>query len=99
MSKHKGISPAEEGWSIANDNEMYLVAALICIVLTHPFNGSHIVLLWFHVMMMLRFLPGIPAFAPPPPLLLFALNLPSRLAATSDQSMVNGNSLLLHHGI
>jgi hypothetical protein len=28
-----GISPAEEGWTVANDNEMYLVAALTCNVL------------------------------------------------------------------
>jgi hypothetical protein len=30
-----GISPAEEGWTVANDNEMYLVAALTCNVLQH----------------------------------------------------------------
>jgi hypothetical protein len=27
-SEHIGISPAEEGWTVANDNERYLVAAL-----------------------------------------------------------------------
>jgi hypothetical protein len=27
-----GISPAEEGWTVANNNEMYLVAALACSV-------------------------------------------------------------------
>jgi hypothetical protein len=32
-SEHIGISPAEEGWTVANDNEMYLVAALTCNVL------------------------------------------------------------------
>jgi hypothetical protein len=32
-SEHTGISPAEEGWTVANDNEMYLVAALTCNVL------------------------------------------------------------------
>jgi hypothetical protein len=32
-SEHIGISPAEEGWSIANDIEMYPVAALTCNVL------------------------------------------------------------------
>jgi hypothetical protein len=26
-SEHMGISPAEEGWTVANDNEMYLVVA------------------------------------------------------------------------
>jgi hypothetical protein len=36
-SEHIGISPAEEGWTVANDNEMYLVAALTCNVLQqHP---------------------------------------------------------------
>jgi hypothetical protein len=30
-----GISPAEEGWTVANDHEMYLVAALNCNVLQH----------------------------------------------------------------
>jgi hypothetical protein len=41
-------------------------------------------LLWFCVMVMLRFLSCAPvflAFPLPPPLLLFALNLPCRLAA------------------
>jgi hypothetical protein len=32
-SEHLGISPAEEGWTVANDDEMYFVAALTCIVL------------------------------------------------------------------
>jgi hypothetical protein len=32
-SEHIGISPAEEGWTVANDNEMFLVAALTCNVL------------------------------------------------------------------
>jgi hypothetical protein len=35
-SEHIGISPAEEGWTVANDNEMYLVAALTCNVLQQP---------------------------------------------------------------
>jgi hypothetical protein len=30
-----GISPAEEGWTVANDHEMYLVAAPTCNVLQH----------------------------------------------------------------
>jgi hypothetical protein len=34
-SDHIGISPAEEGWTVATDNEMYLVAALTCDVLHH----------------------------------------------------------------
>jgi hypothetical protein len=32
-SEHVGISPAEEGWTVANGNEMYIVAALTCDVL------------------------------------------------------------------
>jgi hypothetical protein len=34
-SEHIGISPAEEGRTVANDNERYLVAALTCNVLQH----------------------------------------------------------------
>jgi hypothetical protein len=34
-SQHIGINPAEEGWTVANENEMYLVAALTCNVLQH----------------------------------------------------------------
>jgi hypothetical protein len=36
-SEHKGISPAEEGWTVAKDNEM-LVAALTCHVLQHEYG-------------------------------------------------------------
>jgi hypothetical protein len=32
-SEHIGISTAEEGWTVANGTEMYLVAALSCNVL------------------------------------------------------------------
>jgi hypothetical protein len=32
-SEHIGISPAEEGWTVAIDDETYLVAALTCNVL------------------------------------------------------------------
>jgi hypothetical protein len=51
-------------------------------------------------LVMLRFLSRAPvflAFPPPPPLLLFALNLPCRLAATADAltGMVNSGLLLL----
>jgi hypothetical protein len=51
------------------------------------FGVSHTVLLWFCVMVMLRFLSCASvflAFPPPPPLLLFALNLPCRLMAVAD---------------
>jgi hypothetical protein len=34
-SEHMGIIPAEEGWTVAHDNEMYLVSALMCNVLQH----------------------------------------------------------------
>jgi hypothetical protein len=43
-SEHIGISSAEEGWTVATDNEMYLVAALTCHVLQHcghPHNGQN----------------------------------------------------------
>jgi hypothetical protein len=68
------------------------------------FRVSHTVLLWFYVMAMLRFLssgscaPVFLAFPPPPPLLLilFALNLPCRLAAVVNAllGMVNFDLLL-----
>jgi hypothetical protein len=34
-SEHMGISPAEAGWTVANDNKTYLVAALTGNVLQH----------------------------------------------------------------
>jgi hypothetical protein len=57
-------------------------------------------MLWFRVMVMLMFLSRAPvflAFPPPPPLLLFALNLPCRLAAAADalSGMVDSDLLLL----
>jgi hypothetical protein len=33
MPEHTGLSPAEEGWTVANDNETCLVVALNCNVL------------------------------------------------------------------
>jgi hypothetical protein len=33
IHEHIGISPAEEGWTVANDNETCLVVALNCNVL------------------------------------------------------------------
>jgi hypothetical protein len=64
------------------------------------FRVSHTVLLWFCVMAMLWFLSRAPvflAFPPPPPLLLFALNLPCRLAAVADAllGMVNSDLFFL----
>jgi hypothetical protein len=35
MPEHIGLSPAEEGWTVANDNETCLVVALNCNVLQH----------------------------------------------------------------
>jgi hypothetical protein len=62
------------------------------------FGVSHTVLLWFCTMMMLRFLsraPAFLAFPPPPPLQLFALDLPCRLAAVADALLGMVNSDLL----
>jgi hypothetical protein len=65
-----------------------------------PIPRSHTVLLWFCVMAMLKFLSRalvFLAFPPPPPLLLFALNLPCRLAAVADAllGMINFDLLFL----
>jgi hypothetical protein len=64
-------------------------------------NTFSAVLLCFRVMVMLRFFSRAPvflAFPPPPPILLFALNLPRRLAAAALLGMVNTDllPLLLH---
>jgi hypothetical protein len=53
-------------------------------------------------MVMLRFLslnPVVLAFPPPPPLLLFARNLPCRLAADALSGMVNSDLLFLHRTV
>jgi hypothetical protein len=55
-------------------------------------------LLWFHVLAMLSFLSRTPvflAFPLPSPLLVFALNLPCRLAAVVDALSGTLNSELL----
>jgi hypothetical protein len=64
------------------------------------FRVSRAVLLWFRVMVMPRFLSRAlvcRAFPPPPPFLLFALNLTRRLTAAADalSGMVNTDLLLL----
>jgi hypothetical protein len=41
-SQHIGINPAEEGWTVANENEMYLVAALTCNVLQHSCGSGSV---------------------------------------------------------
>jgi hypothetical protein len=58
------------------------------------------VLLWFRVMVMLRFLSRTAVFLAFPPLLLFALNQPCRLAAAADAlwGMVSSDLLLLCYG-
>jgi hypothetical protein len=79
---------------------MLLLPRLPTVMTKFSFHVSHIGLLWFCVMVMLRFLSHATvflAFTPPPPLLLFALNLPLRLAAVADalSGMVNSDVLLL----
>jgi hypothetical protein len=64
------------------------------------FRTSHTVLLWFCVIVMLRFLSRalvFLAFPPPPTLILFARNLPCRLAAVADALLgtINSDMLLL----
>jgi hypothetical protein len=64
-----------------------LLPRLLAVMMKFPFHLSHIILLWFHDVVMLRLLPCAPAFlafAPPLPLRLFALNLTRRLAAAAD---------------
>jgi hypothetical protein len=39
-SEHVGISRAEEGWTVANDNGMYLVVALTCNVRQQVSEGK-----------------------------------------------------------
>jgi hypothetical protein len=77
-----------------------LLPCLPTVLTKFSFCVSHTVLLWFCVMVMLRFLSPAPvflAFPPPPSLLLFALNLPCELAALADAllGMVNSDLLLL----
>jgi hypothetical protein len=77
---------------------MLLLPCLPTVMLKFPFCISHTVLLWFRVMVMLRLFSRAPvflAFPPPPPLLLFALNLPCRLAAAALSVMVHSDLLLL----
>jgi hypothetical protein len=66
------------------------------VTMTFPFYVSHMFLLWFHIMVMLLFLPCDPAFlafAIPLPLLFFALRLAA--AANARLGMVNTDLLLL----
>jgi hypothetical protein len=55
-----------------------LLPCLPTVIMKFLFHGSHNVLLWFHVMVMLRFhscSPAFLAFAPPPPLILSAVRV------------------------
>jgi hypothetical protein len=77
-----------------------LFSRLLTVMTNFSIRVSHTVLLWFWVMVMMRFLSPAPvfrAFLPPPPLLLFALNLPCSLAALANAllGMVNSDLLLL----
>jgi hypothetical protein len=66
---------------------MLLLPRLPTVMTKFSFCDSHTAPLWCCVMVVLRFLSHAPvflAFTPPPPLLLFALNLPCRLAAAAD---------------
>jgi hypothetical protein len=79
---------------------MLLLPRLPTVLTKFSFHVSRIMLLWFCVRVMLRFLSRTPVFLaipPPPPLLLFALDLPCRLAAVADTllGMVNSDLLLL----
>jgi hypothetical protein len=54
-------------------------AQFYSLMMKSSFRISHTVLLWFFVLVVLKFLPCaqvFPAFTPSPPLILFALNLP-----------------------
>jgi hypothetical protein len=77
-----------------------LLPRLPTVMMKFPFRISLTVLLWFCVMVMLRFLSCTPvflAFPPPPSLQLFALNLPCRLVAAADAllGMIYTDLLLL----
>jgi hypothetical protein len=77
---------------------MLLFPSLPTVMPKFPFSGFLTVLLWFGVMVMLRFLSSARvflAFPSPPVVQLFALNLPCRLAAFADALSSVGNSNLL----
>jgi hypothetical protein len=85
---------------------LLMLPRLPTVMMKFLFHVSRFILLWFHVMVMLQFLPFTPAFlafAPQlSPLLfahnlLFALNRPRRLEAVADalSGMVNTEVLLL----
>jgi hypothetical protein len=68
------------------------------LMMKFPFSVSHNALLWFRVMVMLRFISLAPVFLalpPPSPLLMFALNMPCGLEAAADALLGTFNSDLL----
>jgi hypothetical protein len=71
---------------------------LSTLMMKFPFHASLTVLLWFRALVMLRFLSCTQAFLalnPPLHILLFALNLPCRLAADALSGMLNTDLLLV----
>jgi hypothetical protein len=48
-SEHIGISPAEEGWTVAYDNEINLVATPTCNVLQQRVPAKHCLYLSFYL--------------------------------------------------
>jgi hypothetical protein len=79
---------------------MLLLPCLPAVMMKSPIRVSHTVLLWFRVMVMLRFLSCalvFLAFPHPSPLLLFALHLPCRLVAVANalSGMLYSDLLLL----
>jgi hypothetical protein len=79
---------------------MLLLPCLLTVMMKFLFCVSHRGLLCFLVMVTMLFLSCAPvflAFPPPPSLLLFALDLPRRLAAVANalMGMVNTDLLLL----
>jgi hypothetical protein len=80
---------------------MLLLPRLPTVMMTLPFRITHTVLLWFRirVIVMVRFLSYVHvflAFTSPSPLVMFALNLPRRLAAAAFSGMIIADLLLLH---
>jgi hypothetical protein len=77
---------------------MLLLPCLLTVMMKFLFCVSHGVLLCFLVVVMVRFFSFAPvflAFPPPPPLLLFTLDLPRRLAAVANALMGMVNTDLL----
>jgi hypothetical protein len=75
---------------------MLLLPRLPTVMTRFSFLVSHTALLWFRVMVMPKFLSHAPEFlAFPPPLLLFALDLPCGLAAVAHALLGMINSILL----